>query len=290
VALKYGRDDSLTKVIKLACLVPFALMHIAGLTADHGFVGFDFVARPTQFAAVLALLSKPDTVEHEPGSLLSHTQSFGNLTTGDAVLAVVDKPHGRKPLIETDGAVFEDGIDLNGELASRVPHAALPAQLVLEEANRSATATRTNYAVFPLRATGYEIVKAVLGIGEIHHRFLKALGFVGAFHNSILPRKHVLRKYIFAEFFGEFLLPLFAKRGGKDEEDFAAAFGPSLRDDDTGFDGLAEPYFVGEEDAFGEWGANSKKGGIDLVGVEVNAGVGDRAREGFDGSRGSAKC
>ena len=91
------------------------------------------------------------------------------------------------------------------------------------------------------------------------------------------------------EFIGEFLLPLFAEGGGEDEEDFAAALGPALRHDDASFDGFAEPYFVGEEDALGEGGANGKEGGIDLVRIEVHAGVGDGAGEGFDGSGGPAK-
>jgi hypothetical protein len=91
------------------------------------------------------------------------------------------------------------------------------------------------------------------------------------------------------EFFGEFLLPLLAEGSGEDEEDFTAPFGPALRDDDTSFDRFAKPYFVGEEDAFCEGGANREEGGIDLVGVEVNARVGDGAGQGFDGSGGSSK-
>jgi hypothetical protein len=72
----------------------------------------------------------------------------------------------------------------------------LPAQLILEEANGSTTASRAYHAVFPLGATGYEIVKAVLSVREVKDCFLKALRFVGAFHNSIVPQKPVLLKYI----------------------------------------------------------------------------------------------
>src|SRR5665213_1139572 len=197
VTLKNSGDDGLAEIVKLARLVPLSLMHVSGLTADHGFVGFDFLTRATHLATILALLSKSDPMEHEPRRLLGNVQGPGNLATGNTVLAVVDKPHSRKPFIQTDGAVLEGGNDLDGELASRMPHAALPAQLILEEAYRSAATSRADHAVFPLGATSYEVVKAVLGIREVKDCFLKALWFVAAFHTSILPQKFVLRKYIF---------------------------------------------------------------------------------------------
>ena len=62
-----------------------------------------------------------------------------------------------------------------------------------------------------------------------------------------------------------------AKSGGEDEEDSAAAFGPALGDDEGGFDRFAEANFVGENDAFGEWGADGEEGSVDLVGVEIDA-------------------
>ena len=92
-----------------------------------------------------------------------------------------------------------------------------------------------------------------------------------------------------AEFVGEFLLPLFAKSGGEDEENAAAAFGPALGDDEGGFDGFAEANFVGENDAFGEWGADGEEGGVDLVRVEVDTGGGEAAGKALDGAAGAAQ-
>ena len=86
------------------------------------------------------------------------------------------------------------------------------------------------------------------------------------------------------EFFGKLLLPLLAQGGGEDQQDFAATFGPALGDDDTGFDGFSETHFIGKQDAGGERGADGEECGVDLVGIEVDAGVGDGAGKGFDGS------
>jgi hypothetical protein len=80
-----------------------------------------------------------------------------------------------------------------------------------------------------------------------------------------------------AEFIEEFLLPLLAEGGGKNEKDAAAALGPALGDDEGGLDGFAEADFVSKDDAFGEGGADGEEGGVDLVGVEVDAGGGEAA-------------
>ena len=67
------------------------------------------------------------------------------------------------------------------------------------------------------------------------------------------------------------------------------ARGPELREDDAGFNSLAETYFVGQKSATGKWRFEREDGGIDLVGVEVDlsAGktVGDTAK-GRVGGRG----
>jgi hypothetical protein len=57
-----------------------------------------------------------------------------------------------------------------------------------------------------------------------------------------------------------------------------------LGDDESGFDGFAEADFVGEDDALGQWGANGEEGGVDLVGVEVDAGRRKAAGQTFDGT------
>jgi hypothetical protein len=57
----------------------------------------------------------------------------------------------------------------------------------------------------------------------------------------------------------EFLLPLLAEGGREDQQDAAAALGPTLRDDDGGLDGFAEPDLVGEDDALREGERKAKR-------------------------------
>ena len=67
----------------------------------------------------------------------------------------------------------------NWRLGCRV--VALPTELILEEANLGTAAGRTHNTVFPLRATGHEIVQAVLLIREIQDRLLQAFRFSDGF-------------------------------------------------------------------------------------------------------------
>ena len=126
-------------------------------------------------------------MEHEPRGLLGHVQRPCNLTTRNTILAVVNQPHGREPLIQPDGAVFEDRINLDGELASWMPNTTLPAQLILEEAYRGTAASWANNAVLPLGASGHEVVQAVLLVRKIPDCFQESLGFVGAFQTFMIP-------------------------------------------------------------------------------------------------------
>src|SRR5207253_980810 len=119
-----------------------------------------------------------------------------NFTTTNTVLAIQNQPHCRKPLIQTERRILEDSPDLHRELPFRMPIAALPAELILEEADLIATADRAGNAVLPLWTAKREILQAVLRNGEVEDRFLKALRFVGGFHDLIVPWKRVLVKYI----------------------------------------------------------------------------------------------
>ena len=178
-------------------LFAFRLMHVPGLTADEGFIHFDFPAQLT--AALLALLSKADAVEQKPRGLLGDAQRPRDFATTDPVFRVLKHPHCRKPLIQADGGIFHDGSDLHGELAALVPDAALPSQLVGQEPNRGATATRADYAVFPFWAARHEVLQAVPWVGKVADRFQEGLGFVKGFHTSSVPQNRVLVKYIFAQ-------------------------------------------------------------------------------------------
>ena len=171
------------------------LVHVPSFAADKGFIYFD-AALAAHLSALLALLSKPDSVHQEPRGFLSHAQCPRHFATADPVLRVLEHPNSWKPLVETDGRVFHDGSDLHGKLSSRMAGAALPAQLIFEEANAGTPATRADYALLPLGAPGHKVVKTVLLIGKVHDGFLKGLGFVSGFHTTILTQNGVLRKYI----------------------------------------------------------------------------------------------
>ena len=171
-------------------------MHIARLATNEGFIHFDFSAQLA--AALLALLSKADAVEQKPRGLLGDAQRPSDFATTDPVLGVLEHPHCRKPLVQTDGGIFHDGANLHGELAARVPDAALPAKLVGKEPDRGATATRADHAILPFRAARHEVFQAVTWIGKITDRFQEGLGFVKGFHTSSVPQNRVLVKYIFA--------------------------------------------------------------------------------------------
>ena len=53
------------------------------------------------------------------------------------------------------------------------------------------------------------------------------------------------------KFFGHLHCPLLAEIGGCNDEDTAFAFSPFLGNDQPGFNGFAEAYFVGKNRAFG---------------------------------------
>jgi len=112
----------------------------------------------------------------------------------------MEQPYSREPRVQAERRIFKDRPDLYGKLTPGMPDAALPAQLIRQEANLRATATRADDAVFPFGPMRYEVVQAVLLVREVNDCFLKGLGFVlAAFHTSILPRNGVLVKYIFTQ-------------------------------------------------------------------------------------------
>lgn len=170
-------------------------VHIPSFAADEGFVDLDFMA---QFAALLPLLGKPDAVQHEPRGFLGDSEGAVDLATAYSVLSVLEHPHSRKPFIETNRGVLHDGSDLRGKLPLGMATAALPAQLILEEANILAATGRADYAILPFRTTGNKIVQAILSVRETLDCFLKGLGFVGGFHTSSLPQDRGLVNYIIA--------------------------------------------------------------------------------------------
>jgi hypothetical protein len=59
-------------------------------------------------------------MQHEPSTLLSHTDGLGKLIGTDAVLAVGKQPRGRKPLFQTDRRILKDSPYFEGEFLFRM--------------------------------------------------------------------------------------------------------------------------------------------------------------------------
>src|SRR4029077_8031972 len=83
-------------------------------------------------------------------------------------------------------------------------------------------------------------------------------GFGAVFASGELPTDHVhpcsdevrlTLPRLNAEQMQQLVLPLANQRLGNDEEDALRPFGPALRDDETGLDGLAEADFVRKDAA-----------------------------------------
>ena len=88
------------------------------------------------------------------------------------------------------------------------------------------------------------------------------------------------------ELFFQLLLPLFAERGREDQEDSPSPFGPSLGQDDSGLNGLPQANLIGKDYPLGQRRPEGEHGGIDLMGVEIDAGIGNRPGEIVDAVRG----
>ena len=121
-------------------------------------------------------------MEHEPSGFLSDTQGAVNLIARHAVLAVGDHPHSHEPAFEGNGAVLEDGADLDGELAFLVPGLALPDPALRDVGHVYAPAFGAGNAVRP--ATGHEVGNAVVGVLEEDDGFLESLR--ASIHHAIM--------------------------------------------------------------------------------------------------------
>ena len=124
------------------------MVHIANLAANEGFIDFDFAV---QLAAIETILhGQSDTLEHEPCSLLTHSDSAMEFLGTKPVLAIGKLPHGEQPLVQADCRVLKDGPDLDGELSLGMPSFALPKVPGRQETNLVRPAAWTNnLAVLP---------------------------------------------------------------------------------------------------------------------------------------------
>ena len=89
-------------------------------------------------------------------------------------------------------------------------------------------------------------------------------------------------------FAGEFLIPLLAEIGGDNDEQFPFALCPFLREQNAGLDGLAQADLVGQDCASRQGGTEGEQGSVNLVGVQINLGIGERCREFLNAVRSAA--
>src|SRR5271157_296465 len=179
--LQQPHDDGLvSEALTHASYAPCVniLVHVASLATNESLVGFNFAAVATELASeVLILHDEPDTVKHEPCSLLSNLYIALNLPTADSILAIGDEPSCGEPLVQRDSGIFHHSSNLDGEFALRMNLGALPsAAFGVERAHfvRPASWTEDN----PIRpAMTRQIVNAVIGIREVLNRFLQAAWF-----------------------------------------------------------------------------------------------------------------
>lgn len=94
-------------------LLPFALVHVAGLATDESLIGFDCAG---EFAESAGSHGFADSMQHKPRRLLGDIKGAGEFTTADAILGVADAPDGYKPLIQPKGRIFKDRPHLVAEL------------------------------------------------------------------------------------------------------------------------------------------------------------------------------
>jgi hypothetical protein len=155
--------------------LPLVNVHVSRLTADEGFVNFDFTVQlaPEEFI----LQSQANPMQHEPSGFLSDAQITRNLATADSVLAVGKQPHCREPLVQTERRILADSSDLDGELASRMMARTLPsAASAIEGADILRPTSRANDNPIRPAADG-QILNANVGVREVLDGFLQALWF-----------------------------------------------------------------------------------------------------------------
>jgi hypothetical protein len=153
-------------------------VHVASLRADEGFVYFNFAR---QLAAVFALHSKPNPMEHEPSRLLGDPQRTVNLPRANTILGSSDNPDSGEPLFKADRGILKDRPNLGRELLFGVLRLALPAPLIRQKAYFRATASRASDTVRP--APRNHVVQAIVGVREVKDRLLKCFWFGCACHD-----------------------------------------------------------------------------------------------------------
>src|SRR5207248_720378 len=144
-------------------------VHVARFAADKGFVHLNLAG---QLPAAL-LHRQTDSVQHEPSGFLSDAQVAADLVGANAVLAVRNEPHRRKPLVKTERRILKDGSDLDGKLRLRMASLALPVTPRRHKTDILGIAVRAHNAARP--AIECKVVQAVVRVREIDDRVLQGL-------------------------------------------------------------------------------------------------------------------
>src|SRR5438477_6539820 len=175
-------------------------MHVLHFSTDEGFIHFDAAGLfATKLGAELTgLQSETQTVQHEPWGLLRDAQSTGKLIGTDAIFAAHQHPERRKPLLQRDRGILEDGFDFDGELATATPtFPALLGLYVVGIFGIIPQAIRAMRAIGPAHH-GYG-VDADLFVAKVLNGLLQGLrSFGDAFHARTIPNRRGLVKLIIA--------------------------------------------------------------------------------------------
>ncbi len=145
-------------------------VHVASLAANEGLIGFDLRSTLTaQLHQGTTLHGETNAMEHEPSGGLSDAKATCEFAGRNAILAIGDDPHGRKPLLKSKGGILKDGSDLRGELTFSVSTLALPLLLVRKPRYIAPSAGGTGDAIRPnfLNHVG----DALIGIGKVDYCF-----------------------------------------------------------------------------------------------------------------------
>jgi hypothetical protein len=81
--------------------------------------------------------------------------------------------------------------------------------------------------------------------------------------------------------FLQFLMPLLAEICRCDDQKTASTLRPFLREHQPGLNGFAQAHFVRKNSAFGQWRGEREKRRFDLMGVQVDLSIHERAGELF---------
>ena len=144
----------------------FVRVHVAGFTADKGFIRFD---RTSHLVDMAFMLRKANPMQHKPSRFLGHSERSVKLIGTDPVLAIEQHPSSRQPLFQRYRGVFVNGPCFECERRALVPTVALPNTLLRKPRNLFSAALRAfNFAVWPAKL--HHELATMLEIREVQDR------------------------------------------------------------------------------------------------------------------------